>query len=95
VLGFWEEEEVYRCGKGDCRNRKARKGNFRALVPRFPPLFPFKPLFVIKLYFRLGQYQWKGKGEFSKMHHLYCMGLRNNLTSLNAQGHSTVSWQSQ
>jgi hypothetical protein len=31
-------------------------------------------------------------GESSRMtHHLYCIGLRDDLPSLNAQGHSTVS----
>jgi hypothetical protein len=30
--------------------------------------------------------------EFSRMtHHFYCIGLRDNLPSLNAQGHSAVS----
>jgi hypothetical protein len=31
-------------------------------------------------------------GEFSRMtYHLYCIGLRDDLPSLNAKGHSTVS----
>jgi hypothetical protein len=30
--------------------------------------------------------------EFTRMtHHIYCTGLRDDLSSLNAQGHSTVS----
>jgi hypothetical protein len=34
----------------------------------------------------------RGHGEFSRMtHHLYCIGLRDDLPSLNAQGHSTIS----